>query len=165
MYPFDLSNLDPEFLQSMSDPAMLMKLQELMSKLPSMSVYEQAAAVQEFATENFTAEQLAQMQNMAMSIPTEQRDQVIDATNRYLYVGKPSAHFSIAEDGRNASFEVYELGHNSESDSPMFVAFADEPDKDFIAEVDTFLGRQELFVWSNPEEMQAYGELHKRITG
>lgn len=165
MFPFDINNMDPEFLQSMTDPEMLAKFQELMTRLPGMNPFEQAMAVQQFASENFTPEQMAQMTNMAMSIPAEQRDIIVDQTNRVLYVGKPSAHFHIDENGHNAEFEVYTLAHTSESDEPIFVAFADVPDKDFIAEVDTFLGRQELVVWSAAEEAQAYAALHQKIVG
>ncbi|MBB5888604.1 hypothetical protein [Lactovum miscens] len=165
MFPFDISNIDPEFMESMADPAMQIKFQELMTLLPTLSAYEQAAAIQKFAMENFSSEQLVKMQNMAMSIPEEQRQVIIDQTNRMLYTGKPSAHFSIDESGLNANFEVYELGRNSEADAPIFVAFADKPDRDFIAEVDTFLGQQNMVVWSSQEEMQAFGKLHREIIG
>ncbi|MDR2976511.1 MAG: hypothetical protein LBV19_04290 [Streptococcaceae bacterium] len=157
--------MDPDLLQTLMDPVMLAKFQELTAKLAKMNPYEQAIALQQFTSENFTPNQLAEMNAMAMRIPVNQREIIVDQTNRLLYVGKPSAHFHIDENGRNAEFEAYTLAQSSESDEPIFVAFADVPDKDFIAEVDTFLGKQEMVVWSELQEMQAYSELHQRIIG
>ena len=165
MYPFDMSNfpMDEEFFKNMSDPALLAKFQEVMRQLPDMNVYEQAQALSAFANENFTPEQLNKMSQLVGEMPTSQRDLMADQTNRVLYVGKPSAHFTVDENGKNAEFQVFRLGSSPESDETIFVAFADDPDKDFLAEVDTFLGQLEAYVWQNVEEMQAWMTLRERI--